>query len=146
MTGCSGSYPSRRLRGMLVCVHGQSRVTRDDLGRLTRVSAAEEIPPPERVWSDQDWLLIQRGHKSADMDDRWDAFVEGQRLYLHRSWTGHGIYEAEFGRATDGWQISSAIVEGDRGTYRRQDDSHESALLVALIDGTLLGVHDEPGR
>jgi hypothetical protein len=131
---------------MLVYVHGEPRVTRDDLGRLTRVSAAEGIPPPERVWSDRDWLLIQRGHKSAEMDDRWDAFVEGQRLYLHRSWTGHGIYEAEFGRTPDGWQISSAIVEGDGSIYRRQDDSYESASLEGLINGTLLGVYQGPGR
>ena len=57
-TTATAGYPSQRLSGMLVYVHGEPRVTRDDLGRLTRVSAAEEIPPPERVWSDQDWLLI----------------------------------------------------------------------------------------
>lgn len=131
---------------MLDVVHGESRITRDDLRSLTPVAAPEDIPPPERVWSDEDWYLIRRGHKSADMDDKWHAYVEGQRLYLHRSWTGRGIYEAEFGQVPGGWQITSAVVAGDRGSYRRQDDEYESALLEALIDGKLLGTYDGPGH
>jgi hypothetical protein len=42
----------------------------------------------------------------------------------------------------DGWQITSAVVEGDRTHYRRGDDAYESALLEALIDGELLGLDD----
>lgn len=66
----------------------------------------------------------------------------GEALYLHRSWTGRGIYEAEFGRVPDGWQITSAVVEADRPHYRRGDDAYESALLEALLDGELLGLDD----
>jgi hypothetical protein len=79
------------------------------------------------------------------MDDRWHAFVEGGRLYLHRSWTGFGVYEAEFGRVPRGWQIASAVVEGDRDKYR-WPDAVESAQLEALIEGRLLGIYDGPGR
>jgi hypothetical protein len=123
----------------------QPRITRDDLGGLAPVAAPESIPPPGRVWSALDWDYIQLGHKSADMDDRWHAYVEGRRLYLHRSWTGLGVYEAEFGPVQDGWQITAAVVEGDRSSYRRQDDDYESALLEALVDGILLGSYDGPG-
>ena len=110
------------------------------------MAAPESIPPPERVWNEADWDLIQRGHKSADMDDKWHASVEGRRLYLHRSWTGRGIYEAEFGPVPDGWRITSAVVEGHSSSYRRQADDYESALLEALIDGKLLGIYDGPGH
>jgi hypothetical protein len=127
-------------------VDREPRVTRDDLGGLTPLAAPESIPPPERVWNEADWDLIQRGHKSADMDDKWHAYVEGRRLYLHRSWTGRGIYEAEFGPVPDGWRLTSAVVEGDRSSYRRQADDYESALLEALIDGKLLGIYDGPGH
>jgi hypothetical protein len=41
--------------------------------------------------TDQEWSLIRRGREAQDMDDRWNAFVENQRLYLHRSWTGWGV-------------------------------------------------------
>lgn len=80
------------------------------------------------------------------MDDKWDALVEGHRLYLHRSWTGRGIYEAEFARVSGGWQMVATVVEGDRARYRRHPDDYESALLEALIDGKLLGVFDGSGH
>jgi hypothetical protein len=79
------------------------------------------------------------------MDDKWDAYVEGQRLFLHRSWTGKGIYEAQFVREPDGWRISRAVVEGDQSSYRRQGDEYESALLEALIEGNLCGLAPGPG-
>jgi hypothetical protein len=66
-------------------------------------------------------------------------------LYLHRSWTGRGD-EADFGPVPGGWQITSAVVEGDRSSYRRHDDDYESALLEALIEGKLLGIYDGPGH
>lgn len=131
---------------MLATMNTDSQVTRGDFRRLTPVAEPEDLPAPDRVWSDADWALIQRGHKSADMDDKWNAYVEGQRLYLHRSWTGLGVYEAEFGPVPGGWRIIAAVVTGDRDSYRRQDDEYESALLEALIDGKLLGNYDGLGH
>lgn len=78
------------------------------------------------------------------MDDRWHAFTENDRLCLHRSWTGKGIYEAQFVRVRDGWRISRAVVEGDRERYRRHDDAYESAQLELLIDGVLCKVWRGP--
>lgn len=127
-------------------VHDESPVSREDLPLVTPLAVAESIPAPNRLWTDSDWVLIRRGHKSVDMDDKWDGFVEGQRLYLHRSWTGRGVYEAEFGQIAGGWVISSVVVEGDRDSYRRQDDAHETALLEALIDGVLLGIYSGPAH
>ena len=126
-------------------------ITREDMlrmkrGRLKPVSAPQGIPPPERFWSDRDWLLIQRGHRAADMDDKWDAFVEGQRLYLHRSWTGLGVYEAELARGPDGWRISGAVVESDSGRYKRREDAYESALLEVLVDWVLCRRPYGPGH
>lgn len=72
---------------MLDAVYDARSLTRHYFGKLTRL-VAEAIPPPERAWSDADWRLIGQGHTSADMDGKWNAFVEGTKLYLHRSWTG----------------------------------------------------------
>jgi hypothetical protein len=131
---------------MLAAMNDTPRLTRDDFRRLTPLAIAEAIPPPDRIWSDADWRLIGHGHKSADMDDKWNALAEEHRLYLHRSWTGRGIYEAEFAQVAGGWQIVAAVVEGNRGSYRRHEDAYETALLEALIDGKLLGVYDGPGH
>ncbi|MFC7740385.1 hypothetical protein ACFQXA_04630 [Nocardiopsis composta] len=46
------------------------------------------------------------------MDDKWHALVEGDRLHLHRSWTGHGVYEADFAADGAGRRIVRARGEG----------------------------------
>jgi hypothetical protein len=78
-------------------VSDQQPLVRADFRTLYRVRSPAPIPPPGRLWSATEWAAIRRGHRSRDLDDRWHAFVESDRLYLHRSWTGHGVYEAQFG-------------------------------------------------
>ena len=65
---------------------------------------------------------IALGYRPMDMSDKWLAFMEGDRLFLHRSWTGHGIYEVRFAaKATElmlaanetSFMVTSAIIEGD---------------------------------
>ncbi len=46
-------------------------------------------------------------------DDRWLAFMEDDRLFFHRSWTGHGIFEATSAATETGFVMISACVEGD---------------------------------
>jgi hypothetical protein len=113
---------------------------------LTPTSQPQVIPPPDRVWTAREWAVIRRGHKSVDMDDKWNAFVEDRRLFLHRSWTGLCIYEAEFAPSGDGWRIAVAVVAGDHDSYRRQGDEYESAALEAVIEWELLGVRGGSGE
>ena len=97
------------------------------------------IPAPGKRWSDDEWQRIRLGHHSVEMEDKWNAFVELDRLFLHRSWTGHGIYVADFSAVGDTWAITKAWVSGQRDTYRRGGAEYESLMLEAIIDGVLLG-------
>jgi hypothetical protein len=72
------------------------------------------------------------------MDDKWSAFVEQDRLFLHRSWTGLGIYEAQFAKTGDEWEIREAIVENSQTSYRRASDEIESLCLALIIESVLL--------
>ena len=123
-------------------VQQEPPVSRDQFNRLTPVALPEAVPPPPRAWTDADWAVICRGHRSRDMDDKWDAFVEDDRLFLHRSWTGHGIYEAQFTSGHQGWAITELLVAGDRASYRRATDAYEALFVEAIIDGVLLGRWD----
>jgi hypothetical protein len=123
-------------------VRDEPAVSRDQLGRLVAVMAPEVVPPPQRVWSSEEWARICRGHRARDMDDKWLALVEHDRLFLHRSWTGRGVYEAQFARSGDGWSITELLVTGDRDSYRRATDAYEAVFVEALIDGVLLGQWD----
>jgi hypothetical protein len=123
-------------------MNDQPILTRGEFAKLTPLSLPQVVPPPQRRWSDTEWAVIRRGHRSRDMDDKWHAFVEADRLFLHRSWTGNGIFEAQFARHGDGWSITELLVCGDRSHYRRTSDAHDTLLVEALVDYVLLGNHD----
>ncbi len=123
---------------MIQDMDDQKRISRSDLSKLSSLSLPEPFAPPVRTWTEAEWQRILRGHHSRDMDDRWNAFVEDQRLFLHRSWTGHGIYEVAFERDAGGWHITEALVEGDAEIYRRLNPGNEAALLIGVINGVLL--------
>jgi len=100
------------------------------------------IPPPDRIWTDGEMGFIRRGYVPHIMDEKWFIFMEGNRLFAHRSWTGLGVYEATFTPADGGYVIESAVVTGDDTEYRRHSDEAESLTLEVLIASHLLG--EEP--
>ena len=82
---------------------------------------------------------IRLGYIPSIMEEKWFIFVEEDRLYAHRSWTGLGVYEATFARVDGGYVIESAVVTGNRSEYKRSSDQDESLILEVLIAGHLLG-------
>jgi hypothetical protein len=114
-------------------------VTRSQFRRtLERIRVPAALPVPAKSWSVQEWERIQAGFQSTDMDDRWHAIVENDRLYLYRSWTGFGVYEAGFELRGDRWHITEAIVETYDERYRAGALPDEAERLVRIIDGVLI--------
>ena len=89
--------------------------------------------PPHRVWSSDQYVSLQQGHKPRDMDDRWFAFMEADRLFLHRSWTGIAVYEAEFVADERGFSVASAIV-GRTAVHDEIDNAWHATMLEMLVD------------
>ncbi len=58
------------------------------------------------------------GYRPMDTNDKWLAFMEDDRLFLHRSWTGHGIYEVTFAAKETGFVATSARVEAIPATTK----------------------------
>ncbi|TMR25645.1 hypothetical protein ETD86_00520 [Nonomuraea turkmeniaca] len=117
--------------------------TRVYWGDLQPLREPRALPPPDRVWSEREWQIIRRGHVPADMDDKWVAFVEHDRLYLHRSWTGDQLFQADFQPCDQGWQVIRAAAES-RGRWRKRKYARSDRLLLELlIDTVLLGTYDE---
>src|SRR5690349_3149953 len=106
---------------------GDTPLTRDSFRRLQPINTPRLLPQlPDRVWTDEDWDRIRCGYRARDMDEKWNVFFEGDVLFVHRSWTGHGIYEASFARVAEGGRkIASAVVEGDRERYRSMGDEYD---------------------
>ena len=85
------------------------------------------------------------GALPAATNRRWFAYVESDRLYLHRAATGNGIYEAQFCRCSSGWQVVDLAVNSSPSEYRRGTDEYEALHLEAIIETFLLRRND-PAR
>ncbi|GAB2617749.1 hypothetical protein GCM10027168_57680 [Streptomyces capparidis] len=95
---------------------------------------------PDRLWSDEDWERIRLGCRAGSMDEKWNVFAEGDVVFTHRSWTGHGIHEATFAPLPGGGRrIASAVVEGDSGRYRSKGDEYDCLMLELVLSAIVLG-------
>lgn len=95
---------------------------------------------PERVWTAEEWDRIQSGYRSHGMDEKWDVFAEGDVVFLHRSWTGNGIFEATFAPVDGGRRkITHAVVERDPDRYRGTDEEYDSVMLELVLSAIVLG-------
>ena len=83
----------------------------DCWGHVSPIRAPVAIPPPNMLISREDMQAIAMGYAPMGMDDKWLAFMEDDCLFLHRSWTGHGIYEVTFAAKDTGFVATSARIE-----------------------------------
>lgn len=109
--------------------------------RLQPISTAGPVSTlPDRVWTEEDWERIRCGYRARDMDQKWNVFAEGDVLFMHRSWTGRGIYEVSFAPVSGGGRkIVSAMVETDPERYRRTDDAYDCLMMELIISAIVLG-------
>ncbi|MEU4334816.1 hypothetical protein AB0F59_09340 [Micromonospora lupini] len=116
-------------------------VTRSSLRRVSPIVAPMPLAVlPARTWSDEQWKRITLGYQARDMDEKWNVFVEDEVAFLHRSWTGNGVYEASFSPVPgDGWRISGVAVESDPSRYRRSSDQYDRVLVEMVLSGIVLG-------
>ncbi|MFD8007815.1 hypothetical protein [Streptomyces mirabilis] len=118
-----------------------SPLTRESFRRLHPINVPRSVPQlPDRVWTDEDWDRIRRGYRARDMDEKWNVFVEADVVFMHRSWTGHGVYEASFAPVADGeWRINSAVVEADGERYRSMGAEYDRLMMELVISAIVLG-------
>ncbi|MDW4903909.1 hypothetical protein RB628_00755 [Streptomyces sp. ADMS] len=72
------------------------------------------------------------------MDEKWNVFVEADVVYMHRSWTGHGIYEVSLAPVAGGRRITSAVVEADGERVRRMGDEYDCLMMELIISAIVL--------
>ena len=114
-----------------------NRASRDSW-KTEPLTDPQPIPAPDRVWTDEEMGSMRFGYVPQMMEEKWFMFMEANRLFAHRSWTGFGIYEATFASTEGGHVIESVVVTGDDTKHLRSSDEAESATLEMLIDSHLL--------
>ena len=113
-------------------------------GHVSPIREPVAIPPPSMLISRDDMQAIAKGYAPMDMDDRWVAFMEDDRLFLHRSWTGLGVYEVTFAAKEKGFMATSARIESHPDRRRADFDPEnfnpirerdELRDLIVLVSG-----------
>jgi hypothetical protein len=99
--------------------------------------AAEHIQLHIRkTYTPDEYHQICMGLMAQDMDDKWNAYVEHDRLYIHRSWTRFCIFEVQFALTHEGYAIREAWV--NRGKlYRSTDAGYDAQFCLSAINMVL---------
>ncbi len=89
----------------------------------------------DRTYTAEEFEQLRQGNVPEEMEDKWFAFYEAPWFYLHRSWTGFGIYQARFEPSDGGFRIVEVLVNRDPDQYTNEDTPADGLLLAALLDG-----------
>jgi hypothetical protein len=92
---------------------------------------------PARVWAQEQWERIKLGYRARSMDEKWNVFVEDHVAFLHRNWTGRGMFEASFSPIDGGWHVSAAVAESER--VRNVSAQLNRVLLELVLSAIVLG-------
>jgi hypothetical protein len=99
---------------------------------------AELEPIPYRAsFSAQEFARIKDGLVPAEMEEKWFIFFEMPSLFLHRSWSGKGIFKIEFEPEGDGARATQAFCT--LGPLGAEQSGYQSKLLSFLVSNLLLG-------
>jgi hypothetical protein len=107
--------------------------SRDDW-KTTPLPVARVELTCDRTYSADEYARLKEGHIPEEMEDKWFAFYEEPWLYLHRSWTGFGIFQVRFERVGKGGRVAESLASRDPEQYTSTDDTGDSLLLALLLD------------
>lgn len=80
---------------------------------------------------------LTKGLIPEAMEDKWFIFYEDGWLYIHRSWTGYGIYKAPIVTTDHGYEIRTFWVERDEQKYKVQQDDTDVKTFTYLLASLL---------
>lgn len=115
-----------------------TRVNRNHFkGNLQSIYQPHSFPPPQRVWTDKEMNRLRLGVIPSDKNHKWFAFMEGNTLFIHLSWSGHAVYRLEFAEDDDKRNqfriISALVTDHIHVIYARLDDSEEQGAVEEII-------------
>lgn len=111
-------------------------------------------PMPERhivlnspgIWfSANDMMEIRRGFYPTVMEQKWFLYFTGNRLRMHRGWTGILVFDVGF--AFDSQEcacVSDIIVNRDREQYQGKDNNEDLVLMQKVIRSFLITPFNAP--
>ncbi|WEN41952.1 hypothetical protein CKCBHOJB_01534 [Thauera sp. GDN1] len=130
--------------GMIACKE-HPNVQPEDWKDLKAMPERHTVLYP-KLWFDPDEMArIRRGFFPTVMEEKWFLYFTGDRLRMHRSWTGILIYDVGF--AFDhkgGAYVTDVVVNREPREYNNTDDDEDVKALEEMIRYYLLEPLDEP--
>lgn len=90
-------------------------------------------------FSQEQMARIRQGFRPETMEDKWFLYWQGDRLYLHRSWTGYCIFVARFEADPDGGgRLVEVLANRDPEQYTSTDPVEDLRSVFHLIEDNFL--------
>jgi ADP-ribose pyrophosphatase YjhB (NUDIX family) len=122
-----------------------ARVQPEDWNELREMALRSTVLYPRLNFTAEQMERIKRGFFPTVMEQKWFLYFTGDRLRMHRSWTGFLIYDVGFTfDSTGGASVTDVIVNRDPDQYGNTDDEEDLKLVQEIIRGHLLDPLEEP--
>lgn len=91
-------------------------------------------------FTDNQFSQLTQGFIPQQMEDKWFIYYDNEWLYIHRSWTGYGIYKAQLHQTTNGFSIQAFWAERNPEKHNYEYDQTDIEQFTRLIARLLLGI------
>ncbi len=89
--------------------------------------------------SSNDFFRIMQGLIPASISDRWFIYYKDNWLYLHRSWTGHCIFQLRFQEREGNYKVVGAIANRHKQQYKSNDITLDAEIIKLVLFSQLIG-------
>jgi len=113
-------------------------IARRDSWNISPLPERKKLIDFKHSYTQREYDKLKLGFIPEEMEDKWFIFMEDDRLYLHRSWTGYCIYEIHLASNGNGYQVAEAWVNRDPTQYQETNDETDVEWVRQLIDHILL--------
>lgn len=117
----------------------------EDWQELKAMPERQTVLYPKLWFNPDEMVKIRRGFFPTVMEQKWFLYFTGDRLRMHRSWTGILIFDVGFAfDPKGGAYVTDAVVNRENREYSNTDDDEDLKLLEEIIRYHLLQPLDEP--
>ncbi len=117
----------------------------EDWQELKAMPERQTVLYPKLWFKPDEMAKIRRGFFPTVMEEKWFLYFTGDRLRMHRSWTGILIFDVGFAfDPKGGAYVTDVIVNRESREYSNTDDDEDLKLLEQIIRYHLLQPLEEP--
>lgn len=129
----------------LIAYRDHPNVQPEDWSIIKAMPERRIVLYPKKSYFAEEMELIRRGFYPTVQEQKWFMYFTGDRLKMHRSWTGFLVFDVRFSVNPDGSaRVTEVIVNREPRQYSSSDEDKDLRHLDEMIRIHLLQPLDEP--